>query len=88
MHLILTSTVLIALAGCSIQNKHPNYEYPKSSRTTGTDWPKLAVTSELVLNPKSVQSQAQVNQVGADHLASRANALRVRTERLRHNLGN
>lgn len=88
MRLILSSITLIAVAGCSIQDNRPNYEYPEGSQTKGADWPELAVTSELEAAGTSVQNRAQTNQADADRLAARTRALRARAERLRRQVGN
>lgn len=88
MRLILASIPLIALAGCSIQDNRPDYVYPEASKVKGTDWPELAVTSELEAAGTTVQTRAETNQAEADRLAARARALRARADRLRRQVGN
>lgn len=83
MRLILNSIILLALAGCSIQDDRPSYEYPEGSKTRSTDWPKLGIATELQAAAVSVQSRAQNNQKDADHLVARAKTLRARTKHLR-----
>ncbi len=88
MRLIFASIFLAALAGCSIQDNRPDYEYPAGSEVKGADWPDLAVTSELEAAGSNVQERAQTNQAEADRLAARARALRARADRLRRQVGN
>ena len=88
MRLVFTSLTLIALAGCSIQNNRPDYEYPEASKVKGTDWPDLGITSELQAEGAVVLDRAQTNQTEADRLAARARALRARADRLRRQVGN
>lgn len=88
MRLILASIILAAFAGCSIQDNRPDYEYPDASEPKGTEWPKLAVTSELESAGVTVKERAETNQVEADRLAARARALRARADRLRRQVGN
>ena len=72
MRLILTSIIFVALAGCSIQDDRPSYEYPEGSKT-----------KELQAAAISVQSRAQINQKDADRLVARAKTLWARTKHLR-----
>lgn len=88
MRLIFTSLALVALAGCSIQDNRPDYEYPEGSKAKGADWPELAVISELQSQGTDVQTTAEQNQIEADRLAARARALRARADRLRRQVGN
>lgn len=88
MRVIFTFATILALAGCSIQDNKPDYEYPEGSNANGPDWPKLAVTSELESAGTAVQSDAAENQTDADRLAARARALRARADRLRRQVGN
>ncbi|MCO4823676.1 hypothetical protein OAC63_05800 [Amylibacter sp.] len=88
MRAILTFATFLALAGCSIQDNNPDYEYPEGSEAKGPDWPELAVTSELESAGATVQSDAAENQTDADRLAARALALRARADRLRRQVGN
>lgn len=82
MRLILISIILVALAGCSIQDDRPSYEYPERSKTKGTDWPKLGIATELEAAAISLQSRAQNNQKDVDHLVARAKILRARAKHL------
>jgi hypothetical protein len=83
MRLILTSIIFVALAGCSIQDDRPSYEYPEGSKTKGTDWPKLSIATELQAAAISVQSRTQIKQKDADRLVARAKTLWARTKHLR-----
>ncbi len=88
MRVIFTFATILALAGCSIQDNNPDYEYPEGSEASGPDWPELAITSELESAGASVQSDAADNQTDADQHAARAVALRARADRLRRQVGN
>lgn len=88
MRLILPCTLILALAGCSIQDNRADYEYPASSDASGADWPDLSVTSELRDAGTTVQTRAANNQTEADRLVARARALRARAARLRQQVGN
>lgn len=83
MRVTLAAFLILALAGCSIQSNRPDYEYPANSDATGSDWPDLAVTTELVGAGQDVQTNASAQQAQADQLAARARALRERAARLR-----
>ncbi len=88
MRLILSCTLILVIAGCSIQDNRADYEYPAGSDASGTDWPELSVTSELRDAGTAVQTRAADNQTEADRLAARARALRARAARLRQQVGN
>ncbi len=88
MRLIFASICLFAIAGCSIQDNRPDYEYPEGSETKGSDWPELATTAELEAAGTDIQTSAEENQIAADRLAARARALRARADRLRRQVGN
>ena len=88
MRLTFSILMIFALSACSIKSNKPDYQYPASSDASGSDWPTLAVTSELEAAGENAKETAAENQEEADRLAARARALKARAARLRAQVAN
>jgi len=71
-----------ALAGCSIKYDDPSFKYPSRTNYTDQNWPKLAVTQELLALGDESSTQAGAAELDAARLTARAARLRAHARAL------